>query len=152
MANESTIVAPSTVELRSSLFEEPSQQDDSQNNAQIFNMDVNYANENKWFGMFQIEDVLGKKYKNLNLHITRFSIPQLVQGTMEASFRGYSKEMPTKVLMPSSKEITPILKLKFILKKTKFPILPADCHILLRELSNMMTLQQELPKNLKKAE
>lgn len=107
MADGQSIVEPKVELMQSSLVDAAPQYDyGNQSDAQLFNMDVNYANENKWFGMFQLEDVLGKNYKNLNLHITRFSIPQLVQGTMEASFRGYSKEMPTKVLMPSSKEIT----------------------------------------------
>lgn len=107
MADGVTIVEPNSEEMRSSLYEDASQQDiDASSQGQIFNMDVNYANQNKWFGYLPMEDVLGKRYKNLNLHLTRFSIPQLLQGTMEASFRGYAKEMPTKVLNPSSKEVT----------------------------------------------
>lgn len=101
MADGSSILQPNGIELRSSLFEEP----DNQHEAQIFNMDVNYANQNKWFGYLPLEDVLGKKYKNLNLHITKFSIPQLMQSSSEVSFRGYSKEIPTKVLNPSTKEV-----------------------------------------------
>lgn len=72
---------------------------------QIFNMDTNYANQNKWFAMLPIEDVLGKKYKNLNLHLTAFSIPQLMQSSITTSFKGYEKEMPGKVLIPSTKEV-----------------------------------------------
>ena len=106
MADGSSILQPNGIELKSSLFEEPIQQDiDSQHEAQIFNMDVNYANQNKWFAYIPLEDVLGKKYKNLNLHITKFSIPQLMQSSSEVSFRGYSKEIPTKVLNPSTKEV-----------------------------------------------
>lgn len=75
------------------------------NNAQLFNMDVNYANENKWFAYWPLEDVLGKKYKNLNLHLTKFSIPQLMMSSMEVSFKGYTKEVPGKVLMPDTKEL-----------------------------------------------
>ena len=106
MADGSFILQPNGIELKSSLFEEPIQQDiDSQHEAQIFNMDVNYANQNKWFAYIPLEDVLGKRYKNLNLHITKFSIPQLMQSSSEVSFRGYSKEIPTKVLNPSTKEI-----------------------------------------------
>ena len=106
MADGSFILQPNDIELKSSLFEEPIQQDiDSQHEAQIFNMDVNYANQNKWFAYIPLEDVLGKRYKNLNLHITKFSIPQLMQSSSEVSFRGYSKEIPTKVLNPSTKEV-----------------------------------------------
>lgn len=68
-------------------------------------MDVNYANENKWYAYYPIEDVLGKKYKNLNLHLTKFSVPQLMQSSMTVSFRGYDKEVPTKVLLPNTKEL-----------------------------------------------
>ena len=77
----------------------------SQQRPQIFNMDVNYANENKWLAYLPIEDVLGKKYKNLNLHLTAFSIPQLMQSSITSSFKGYEKEMPGKVLIPSTKEV-----------------------------------------------
>lgn len=92
---------------RSSVYDENAQANaNAELQAQIFNMDVNYANQNKWFAYCPLEDVLGKKYKNLNLHLTKFNIPQLMQGTMETSFRGYSKEMPTKILNPSTKEIT----------------------------------------------
>ena len=83
----------------------PAATDSRENEAQIFNMDVNYANQNKWFAYYPLEDVLGKKYKNLNLHVTRFSIPQLMQSSMEASFRGYTKEIPSKVLIPSTKQV-----------------------------------------------
>ena len=72
----------------------------------MFNMEVNYANENKWFAYYALEDVLGKKYKNLNLHLTKFSIPQLMQSSNTVSMRGYEKEIPGKVLMPSTKEVT----------------------------------------------
>lgn len=75
------------------------------NRPQIFNMDVNYANQNKWVAFLPIEDVLGKKYKNLNLHLTAFSIPQLMQSSITTSFKGYEKELPGKVLIPSTKEV-----------------------------------------------
>lgn len=107
MADKVTIVEPNVEVVHSSLYEDMSQKDmDAASQGQIFNMDVNYANQNKWFGTFQLEDVLGKRYKNLNLHLTKFSIPQLMTSTTSVSFRGYAKEIPTKVLMPDSKEIT----------------------------------------------
>ena len=104
MADGIAVTEPK-IELKSSLYEDASAAN-GLDKAQIFDMDVNYANQNKWFGVFQVEDVLGKKYKNLNLHLTRFSIPQLMTSTTSVSFRGYSKEIPTKVLMPDTKEIT----------------------------------------------
>ena len=101
------VTEPKANVQHSSVYDENAQANvDAALQAQIFNMDVNYANQNKWFAYCPLEDVLGKKYKNLNLHLTKFNIPQLMQGTMETSFRGYSKEMPTKILNPSTKEIT----------------------------------------------
>ena len=107
MGDGLSIVEPKTGMQQSSVFEDVLPNDAaSQSTAQIFNMDVNYANQNKWFCYCPLEDVLGKKYKNLNLHVTRFNLPQLMTGTMTTSFRGYSKEMPTKVLNPDTKEVT----------------------------------------------
>lgn len=102
---DNVITSPAeTSQNRGSVWTNPIEQRDEQ--AQIFNMDVNYANQNKWFAQFCIEDVLGKKYKNLNLHITRFSVPQLMMASNTVWFKGYSKEVPGKVLMPDTKEIT----------------------------------------------
>lgn len=106
MADGQSITEPNfTVVNNSSVYEAPSSDSQHARDPYIFNLDTNYAIENKWYGYFPLEDVLGKKYKNLNLHLTKFNIPQLMQGSMEASFRGYSKEMPTKVLLPGSKEL-----------------------------------------------
>lgn len=69
-------------------------------------MDVNYAAANSWYAFFPIEDILGRKYRNLNLHITRFSLPQMEVGTTSVSYKGYEKEMSTKMLNPGSKQLT----------------------------------------------
>lgn len=71
-----------------------------------YSMDVNYAYQNKWYAYFPLEDVLGKSYKNLNLHLTRFTIPQLQQSSSTVSYRGYEKQIPGKVLNPSTKQLT----------------------------------------------
>lgn len=71
-----------------------------------FGLNQTFANQNKWIAHFPIEDVIGGKYKNLDLHVTRFSLPQLAQTTMEVSYRGYSKEVPSKVLNAGTKEFT----------------------------------------------
>ena len=34
-----------------------------------------YANSNKWYGYFPLANVLGKNYSNLELSLTRFSLP-----------------------------------------------------------------------------
>lgn len=67
---------------------------------------TNYANANKWFAYLPIEDCLGKNYKNLDLHITKFSLPQMQMTTTTVSFRGYSKKIPTKVMNAEDKELT----------------------------------------------
>ena len=108
MADGMAITAPDFTKQHSSVYVDPNDAASyqlSEKNPQIFNMDVNYANENKWYAYWPLEDVLGKKYKNLNMHITKFNIPQLQQSSMEIPFRGYTKEMPTKVLMAGSKEL-----------------------------------------------
>ena len=72
----------------------------------IYGMGVNYAAQNKWFAYLPIESILGRKYANLDLHLTRFSIPQLQMGSMQVSYKGYSKEVPTKVINAESKQLT----------------------------------------------
>lgn len=74
-----------------------------------FNMQglqTEYATANKWIAYLPIENVLGKKYTGLELHITRFSLPQMVMGSTTASYKGYTKETPTKVMNYQSQELT----------------------------------------------
>lgn len=105
MADGQSIVQPALKLHTYDQYEESPLKNAENNGAQLFNMEVNYANENKWFAYWPLEDVLGKKYKNLNLHLTKFSIPQLQMSSMEVSFKGYTKEIPGKVLMPDTKEL-----------------------------------------------
>ena len=72
----------------------------------VMGLDTNYANQNKWFAYFPLESNLGKQYENLELHLARFTLPQMVMGSMTASFKGYQKEMPTKVMNAETKELT----------------------------------------------
>ena len=74
--------------------------------ANIYGMDVNYATANAWYAYLPVESILGKKYKNLNLHLTRFSLPQMSMQTTTVSFRGVTKEIPTKVFNPDDKTLT----------------------------------------------
>lgn len=74
--------------------------------ANIYGMDVNYAVANSWYCYLPVESILGKKYTNLNLHLTRFSLPQMSMQTTTVSFRGVSKEIPTKVFNPDDKTLT----------------------------------------------
>lgn len=72
----------------------------------LMGLDTNIAASNKWYAHFAIENVLGPKYSNIELHLKRFSIPQLQMGSTTVSFRGYQKEISTKVLNADTKELT----------------------------------------------
>ena len=69
-------------------------------------LDTSMSIANQWVAYLPIEDTLGKRYQNLQLHLRQFSIPQIEMGSMEASFKGYTKTMPTKVLNAGTKELT----------------------------------------------
>jgi len=60
--------------MQSSVYDQ-SDDDNAKSSPSIYNMDVNYAVSNKWFAHYALEDVLGKGYHDLNLHLTNFSIP-----------------------------------------------------------------------------
>ena len=75
-------------------------------NPNLMGVATNLAASNKWIAYFPLESNLGKEYSDLQLHLTRFSLPQLEMGSTEVSFRGYSKSIPTKVLNASTKELT----------------------------------------------
>jgi hypothetical protein len=44
-------------------------------------LNTNFSHANKWVGYFPLANVLGNKYNNLELNLTRFSIPQMVMGS-----------------------------------------------------------------------
>lgn len=69
-------------------------------------LDQSYSVGNQWFAYLPLEDVLGKRYKNLDLHLRQFTIPQIEMASTEVSFRGYTKEIPTKVVNSASKQLT----------------------------------------------
>ena len=64
-----------------------------------------YTTGNKWVGYIPIQNILGKKWNNLELNLTRFSIPQMEMGSASTSFKGYEYYIPTKVMDGGSKEI-----------------------------------------------
>mgnify|MGYP001771833846 CR=1 FL=1 len=41
----------------------------------MMGLNTNLANGNHWIAYFPLEDLLGKKYRNIELHLTRFSLP-----------------------------------------------------------------------------
>ena len=69
-------------------------------------LDMNYTASNKWFAYIPLQNVLGNKYRNLDLHVKSFSIPQMEQSSTEVSFKGYKKTIPTKVINSETKELT----------------------------------------------
>ena len=74
--------------------------------ANIYGLDLNYAAANSWYLYLPIENILGTSYNGLNLHVTRFSLPQMEITSATVSYKGYSKEIPTKVINPDSKMLT----------------------------------------------
>lgn len=72
----------------------------------LFGLETNYATSNKWFAFLPLENVLGPRYKNVDLHLTRFSIPQIVMGSMEVAYKGYKKQIPNKLIDSETKQLT----------------------------------------------
>lgn len=69
-------------------------------------LDKNFAIQNKWIMLVPMQNLNPDKYRNLELQLTRFTIPQIQIGSTSTSFKGYSVEYPTGVLNAESKEIT----------------------------------------------
>lgn len=78
----------------------------AQKETSLLGMQTNLAKSNKWYCYLPLESVLGSSYNDLDLHVTRFSLPQIEQTSMEVSFKGYAKQIPTKVLNAGTKELT----------------------------------------------
>ena len=72
----------------------------------MFGLNTNLAAANSWIGYFPLESNLGKNYNNLELHLTRFSLPQMEMGSTTVSYKGYQKTIPTKVMNAETKELT----------------------------------------------
>lgn len=68
-------------------------------------LNTNFAHKNKWVGYFPLANILGKKYNNLELNLIRFSVPQMVMGATQVAFKGYTYQIPTKVMDADTKEI-----------------------------------------------
>lgn len=73
---------------------------------QLNGLNTNLTNSNKWYAYFPIESILGRKYNGIELHLVRFSLPQMEMSSTEVSYKGYTKAIPTKVMNPSTKELT----------------------------------------------
>ena len=71
----------------------------------MYGLNTNYAHSNRWVAYFPIQNVLGKEYNNIELNLTRFSIPQIEMGSTETQFKGYTYILPTKVMDPSNHKI-----------------------------------------------
>lgn len=73
---------------------------------QLNGLNTNLTNSNKWYAYFPIESILGRKYNGIELHLVRFSLPQMEMSSTEVSYKGYTKAIPTKVMNPATKELT----------------------------------------------
>ena len=72
----------------------------------LYGIGTNYATANKWIAFLPLENVLGPRYKNVDLHLTRFSIPQITMGSMEVAYKGYKKQIPSKLIDSETKQLT----------------------------------------------
>lgn len=75
-------------------------------NPNLMGLATNLSNKNKWIAYLPLENILGKKYGDIELHLKSFSLPQLVMGSTNVAYKGYQKEIPTKVLNEDTKELT----------------------------------------------
>lgn len=78
----------------------------SQNDAKLTGLNTQYANANKWIGYFPLANIFGNETGNLELNLTKFTIPQMNIGSTSISFKGYQYEIPTKLVNADTKEIT----------------------------------------------
>lgn len=104
MATDLVIDQPKIEVLPPRLQDPLSAEDKQQIN--MYGLNTNLTNSNKWFAYLPLENILGRKYQNLDLHLNRFSLPQMQMGTMEVPFKGYKKEIPTKIMNSDTKELT----------------------------------------------
>lgn len=69
-------------------------------------LNTNRAINNKWIGYIPLENALGKRFRSLELDLTRFTVPSIDVGTTTTSFKGVTVELPTSVINADSREIT----------------------------------------------
>lgn len=69
-------------------------------------LNTSRAISNKWIGYIPLQNSLGNNFRNLELDLVRFTIPQINLGTSQTTFKGISYELPNHTLNPSDKEIT----------------------------------------------
>lgn len=69
-------------------------------------LNTNLTSAKQWYAYFPIESILGRKYNGIELHLKGFSLPQMTMGSTTVSYKGYQKEIPTKVMNAESKELT----------------------------------------------
>ena len=61
---------------------------------------------NKWIGYVPLQTILGNEYKNLELRLTRFTMPAIQIGSTSIAIKGYSVDIPTHILNSETKEVT----------------------------------------------
>ena len=70
-------------------------------------LNTELGHQNKYVMIIPIQEAVGTQFgKNLELNLTRFTIPQIQVGSTSAAFKGYQVEVPTGLINPDSKEIT----------------------------------------------
>ena len=72
-----------------------------------------YTNQNKFIAYIPLANILGSQYTNLELNVTRWTIPPMVIGSASTSFKGYTVEIPTHVVNAETKE----LQINYLIKE-----------------------------------
>jgi len=65
-----------------------------------------YANQNKFIAYVPLANILGSQYSNLELNVTRWTMPPMTIGSSSVQFKGYTLEIPTYVVNAETKELT----------------------------------------------
>ena len=69
-------------------------------------LNTNLTSSKSWYAYFPIENILGRNYNGLELHLKNFNLPQMTMSSTTVSYKGYQKEIPTKVMNAENKELT----------------------------------------------
>lgn len=69
-------------------------------------LNTSFAIKNKWVMYVPLKSILPESFENIELNLTKFNLPQIQMNSTSTSFRGYTVELPTKLVNSDTKELT----------------------------------------------
>lgn len=69
-------------------------------------LNTNYAIENKFICYIPLENIYGTTFRNLELNVTRWTLPHLNVGSSSVQFKGYTYAVPTGIMDAEDREVT----------------------------------------------